>query len=166
MTWRAGSPSLSTTALSAVIACRPAISRAHQASARPHFEHGTGTAPTGTTGSRGRIGCGVGGESRRRLVLDQSRDRAQAFFHELVYNHVRPVLVAMLRAATPDIDEFIDGTFRGWRVFRARPSGRRSPTGRDQHRRTGPPSTRTAERSIFHTCAERREIGICGTNSP
>jgi hypothetical protein len=47
------------------------------------------------------------------LVFDQSRERAQAFFQQLFYNHVRPVLVSMLRAATPELDEFIKATFRG-----------------------------------------------------
>jgi hypothetical protein len=46
------------------------------------------------------------------LVFDLSRQRAQAFFRQLFYNHVRPVLATMLRTATPDIDEFTDGAFR------------------------------------------------------
>lgn len=46
------------------------------------------------------------------LVFDQSRQQAQAFFRQLFYNHVRPVLATMLRAATPDIDDFAEGTFQ------------------------------------------------------
>ncbi len=45
------------------------------------------------------------------LVFDQSRKQAQAFFRQLFYNHVRPVLATMLRTDTPDIDEFTEGTF-------------------------------------------------------
>lgn len=47
------------------------------------------------------------------MVFDQSRERAQVFFRQLFYNHVRPALASMFRAAAPGMDEFIKGTFRG-----------------------------------------------------
>jgi hypothetical protein len=46
------------------------------------------------------------------LVFDQSRERAEAFFQQLFYNHVRPVLASMLRTAAPSIGEFTFGTFQ------------------------------------------------------
>lgn len=44
------------------------------------------------------------------LVFDQSRERAQAFFRQLFYNHVRPVLETLVRPV-PDAGEFAKGAF-------------------------------------------------------